>query len=83
MSTEARYTISEAASQVGVTPETLRAWERKKKVPAVPRDRNGFRFWRQADIERAREFRDRVAEPAPVENSLQKRRKSLNRKFPK
>lgn len=54
--------ISEAARQVGVAENTLRTYE-KRGVIAPLRDSAGRRLFRQDDIERAREYRNRSAKP--------------------
>lgn len=37
------YTISEAAKYLGVSPDTLRRWEKAKKIPAPTRTAGGAR----------------------------------------
>ena len=36
------YTISRAANYLGVSPDTLRRWERAKKIPAPARTTGGM-----------------------------------------
>lgn len=43
--------IGEAAKMVGVHPSTLRRWIRWGKMHPVPRNRNGWRVFRDEDIE--------------------------------
>lgn len=43
-------TIGVAAARVGLTPATLRAWERRYGVPAPLRTAGGYRLYSQADL---------------------------------
>jgi MerR family transcriptional regulator, copper efflux regulator len=45
-------TIKEAAAFLGVSPNTLRNWERSGKLIAYRHPMNGYRLYRQADLER-------------------------------
>jgi len=51
------YTISEAACELGISIEWLRAGERRGYFEPAPRDRNGHRYYTEEDIERMREGR--------------------------
>jgi DNA-binding transcriptional MerR regulator len=47
-----RYRRKESAARLGVTPETLRTWERNGLV-RIPRDpRNGYRFYGEEELDR-------------------------------
>jgi DNA-binding transcriptional MerR regulator len=46
------YTISEAARELGISIEWLRAGERRGYFPPAPRDQNGHRYYTDEDIER-------------------------------
>ena len=64
------YHISEAAERIGVHPVTLKRWFRDGKVGEVARDRKGWRIFRGEDIERIKEYAERIYEP-PLENSTE------------
>ena len=53
------YKISEAARDLGISIEWLRAGERREFFPPAPRDRNGHRYYTEEDLERLREVRSR------------------------
>ena len=44
-------TIKEAAEFLGVTPTTLRNWDRNKKLIPVRHPLNGYRLYRRSDLE--------------------------------
>ena len=46
------YSISEAAREVSLSAEWLREGEKLGALPLARRDRNGYRYYTQADIER-------------------------------
>jgi DNA-binding transcriptional MerR regulator len=48
------YTISEAARELGISIEWLRAGERRGYFQPAPRDRNGHRYYTEEDLERMR-----------------------------
>jgi len=43
--------VKEAAEFVGVSPATLRNWERAGKIAAHRNPMNGYRLFRRADLE--------------------------------
>jgi len=45
-------TVSEAASVLGVSPSTLRNWDRNGKLVPVRNPINGYRLYRRADLEK-------------------------------
>jgi DNA-binding transcriptional MerR regulator len=51
------YTISEAARELGISIEWLRAGERRGYFSLAPRDRNGHRYYTDGHIERMRKGR--------------------------
>ena len=57
------FTSREAAARVGVAAITLRRWLLAGKVREVSRDRNGWRMFTQADINRIRRYAQRVVPP--------------------
>jgi len=42
--------IKEAAALLGVTPNTLRAWSAKNKIPTHRNPANGYRLYRREDL---------------------------------
>lgn len=58
-----QFTLKEAAAQVGVAPITLKRWLLDGKVAEVARNRNDWRIFTEADVERIREFASAVREP--------------------
>lgn len=44
-------TIKEAASFLGVSPRTLRNWDRSRKLKAFRHPVNGYRLYRQEDLQ--------------------------------
>ena len=58
METEPRiYGISEAARELGLSAEWLRQGERRGTLPPAKRDRNGYRYYTEEDLERLRNRR--------------------------
>ena len=57
------FSLTEAAKRVGVSPITLKRWLLNKKVGEVVRDRNGWRIFTAADIERIRRYATTRQEP--------------------
>jgi DNA-binding transcriptional MerR regulator len=51
------YSISEAARELSLSAEWLREGERRGALPLARRDRNGYRYYTPADIERLRNRR--------------------------
>jgi DNA (cytosine-5)-methyltransferase 1 len=50
------YRLTDAAKRIGVAPITLKRWLISGRVSEVARDRNGWRIFTDADIERIRQF---------------------------
>jgi DNA-binding transcriptional MerR regulator len=48
------YRISEAARELGISAEWLRVGEKRGYFPPALRDRNGYRYYTEEDIERLR-----------------------------
>jgi len=51
------YSISEAARKLSLSAEWLREGEKRGALPLARRDRNGYRYYTPADIERLRNRR--------------------------
>ena len=43
--------VAEAAEYIGVSPQTLRRWDRSGRLVAVRRPENGYRYYRRSDLE--------------------------------
>lgn len=58
MNTKRRiYSISEAGRELGLSAEWLRQGEKRGSLSAAKRDRNGYRYYIEEDIERLRNRR--------------------------
>lgn len=55
-----QYPVKAVARLTGLTPETLRAWERRYRAVEPVRDEAGRRLYSAADVERLRRFKDLV-----------------------
>lgn len=44
--------INEAAEFLGVTPNTLRNWEREKKITVYRNPQNSYRLYKKEDLEK-------------------------------
>ena len=44
-------TVTKAAEVLGVSPDTLRNWDRSKKLQPLRHPLNGYRLYRLADLE--------------------------------
>jgi DNA-binding transcriptional MerR regulator len=60
MQTQLTYSISEAARKLGLSAEWLRQGKKRGLLPKTKRDRNGYRYYTDTDIERLRNRRLRV-----------------------
>ena len=54
--------VAEAAEYIGVSPQTLRRWDRSGRLVAVRRPENGYRYYRRSDLEPFRLEYRRAAE---------------------
>jgi DNA (cytosine-5)-methyltransferase 1 len=57
------FTLKAAAEQVGVAPITLKRWLLDGKVAEVPRDRNGWRVFSDADVARIKTYALTLRDP--------------------
>jgi MerR family transcriptional regulator, light-induced transcriptional regulator len=57
---EGIYTVKAAAARAGVTPELLRAWERRYGVPSPARSASGYRLYSEEDIRAVRWIREKT-----------------------
>jgi DNA (cytosine-5)-methyltransferase 1 len=67
---EERLTIKQAAEQIGVSAITLKRWLLTGRVADVRRDRNGWRVFAGADIERISDYARHLKEPSGPKGSL-------------
>jgi DNA-binding transcriptional MerR regulator len=58
--TEAYLGVQEAARLLGISPATLRAWERRHGIPRPRRAANGYRLYSPADLETLRRIKART-----------------------
>jgi superfamily II DNA or RNA helicase len=56
--------VGEAAEFIGVSPQTLRRWDRDGRLTAVRRPENGYRYYRRSELEPFRLEYRRAAEAA-------------------
>jgi DNA-binding transcriptional MerR regulator len=52
------YTRKEVADLVGVSTQTIRLWEDAGLIPPSVRDDNGYRYWKDAGLEKIKAFAD-------------------------
>ena len=52
------YRIRTVASLTGISPTTLRAWERRYGLPAPRRSSSAYRLYSDRDVERIRRVRE-------------------------
>jgi len=69
-------TIKEAAKMLGVTPLTLRNWDKNGKLPTTRHPMSNYRIYRKEDLERL--IREIETGSAPIKA---KKRKPLRRKL--
>jgi DNA-binding transcriptional MerR regulator len=52
------YTRKEVANLVGVSTQTIRLWEDAGVIPPSVRDVNGYRYWKDAELEKIKAYAD-------------------------
>jgi DNA-binding transcriptional MerR regulator len=52
------YTRKEVADLVGVSTQTIRLWEDAGAIPPSVRDENGYRYWKDAELEKIKAYAD-------------------------
>ena len=50
------YTRKEVADIVGVSNQTIRLWEDAGSIPPSERDENGYRYWKDAGLEKIKAY---------------------------
>jgi excisionase family DNA binding protein len=56
-------TVTQAAAFLGVSPKTLRNWDRRGKLTPRRHPMNGYRLYRRQDLEAVLERADRGGQP--------------------
>jgi DNA-binding transcriptional MerR regulator len=57
---DSEFTIGEAARHAGVSPDTIRHYERVGVLPAVPRTAGGYRYFTEATVARVQFVRNAI-----------------------
>lgn len=70
LSDDPRFTIKAVASQTGIRPVTLRAWERRHEVLNPHRADNRYRLYSERDIAILRWLKNRVDEGVSISNAV-------------
>lgn len=70
LSTEPKYTIKAVASQTGIQPVTLRAWERRHEILIPYRGNNRYRLYSERDVAILRWIKYRVGEGLPISSAV-------------
>lgn len=52
------YTRKEVADLVGVSTQTIRLWEDAGVIPPSVRDDNGYRYWKDDELEQIKAYAD-------------------------
>lgn len=50
------YTRKEVANIVGVSTQTIRLWEDAGVIPSSVRDENGYRYWKDKELEQIKAY---------------------------
>jgi excisionase family DNA binding protein len=62
-----RYSMKQAAAQLGVHKLTLYRWERTGQIPAAKRfARKNERVYTDEDIQRIRDWKDQIVDPSEM-----------------
>jgi DNA-binding transcriptional MerR regulator len=64
MNTKKLYTTSDVAAEAGISRDTLLRWLKDGKIPEPGRDRNGWRAFTKAEMERVVRFAKKYT-PSP------------------
>jgi MerR family transcriptional regulator, light-induced transcriptional regulator len=70
LSNEPKFTIKAVASQTGIRPVTLRAWERRHEVLSPHRADNRYRLYSEQDIAILRWLKNRVEDGISISNAV-------------
>lgn len=55
-----RFTITEVAGHLGVTPKTITRWEKSGKIKRAKRDWKGWRIYSQEELQEMKSFVETV-----------------------
>ncbi len=75
---EPKFTIKAVASQTGIRPVTLRAWERRHEVLNPHRADNRYRLYSERDVAILRWLKNRVDEGISISNAVSELRNMTN-----
>lgn len=75
---EPKFTIKIVASQTGIRPVTLRAWERRHEVLNPHRADNRYRLYSERDVAILRWLKNRVDEGISISNAVSELRSMTN-----
>ncbi|MBE0698550.1 MAG: cobalamin B12-binding domain-containing protein [Anaerolineaceae bacterium] len=75
---EPKFTIKAVASQTGIRPVTLRAWERRHEVLNPHRADNHYRLYSEQDVAILRWLKNRVDEGISISNAVSELRRMTN-----
>lgn len=70
LSDDPKFTIKAVASQTGIRPVTLRAWERRHEVLNPHRADNRYRLYSERDVAILRWLKNRVDEGISISNAI-------------
>jgi methanogenic corrinoid protein MtbC1 len=73
-----KFTIKAVASQTGIRPVTLRAWERRHEVLNPHRADNRYRLYSERDVAILRWLKNRVDEGISISNAVNELRSMTN-----
>lgn len=73
-----KYTIKNVATQTGIRPVTLRAWERRHDVLSPHRADNRYRLYSERDIAILRWLKNRIDEGISISNAVSELRSMTN-----
>jgi len=59
---KSRFTITEVAEKLGVSPKTVARWEKVGKIRKPKRDWRGWRVYDETDVDQIKEFHEAVFE---------------------
>lgn len=69
---EDRIYTAEAAKKAGISKATLLRWLKEGKVPEVARDIRGWRVFTEEEVERIREYANKIIPPNKNNESEEK-----------
>jgi MerR family transcriptional regulator, light-induced transcriptional regulator len=75
---EPKFTIKAVASQTGIRPVTLRAWERRHEVLNPHRADNRYRLYSERDVAILRWLKNRVDDGVSISNAVSELRSMTN-----